>query len=180
MFACDCYREGAKCYTGLFAFSERKPKRPDTLQHKRKQYRKKKKALVKERKLLNSDIKCKVDTDSGYTTCPNAHKPPTSTVSTSQCGVSDQASSVLSASLESVCESKDWPWAVLDEEAKGIRQTQLTNEAKLVQKYSTYVDPEPAFVYSPTKPDIPQNITGVDRVLVTSKISNIVYKKGRQ
>ena len=68
---------------------------------------------------------------------------------------------------------------MLDEQANEIRQSQLSKEAELALKYSTYVDPEPAIVFSPTKPDIPQSITGVDRVLVTSKINNIMYKEKR-
>ena len=90
------------------------------LRRKWKQYRKKKKALIKERKLISSATKCNLDTDSGYTTSPNAQHPPMSSVSTPQCAVCSQAKSVLSASSDSVPENTDWPWVVLDEEANKI------------------------------------------------------------
>lgn len=41
------------------------------------------------------------------------------------------------------------------------------------------MDTEPAFVFNPTKLDIPKNIEGVDRLLIKSKINNLVYNEKR-
>ena len=66
---------------------------------------------------------------------------------------------------------------MLDEEAKRIREVCYAKQAEITQKYSTYVDCEEAIVFDSTKPDLPQSITGIDRVLVTTKINNIMYRE---
>ena len=42
---------------------------------------------------------------------------------------------------------------------------------------SMYVDPEPTFVFNPTKLDIPKTVQPIDRVLIQSKLNNVLYKE---
>ena len=65
----------------------------------------------------------------------------------------------------------------MDEEAVELRRVQALKEAELSRKYSTFVDSEPSFVFNPTTSSIPKTIEGVDRILIESKINNILYNE---
>ena len=65
----------------------------------------------------------------------------------------------------------------MDKEAVELRRVQALKEAELSRKYSTFVDSEPSFVFNPTTSSIPKTIEGVDRILIESKINNILYNE---
>lgn len=50
-------------------------------------------------------------------------------------------------------------------------------EAELTNRYSAFVDTEPAFPFNPTKLDIPSTVEGVDRLLIKNKMNNLVYNE---
>jgi hypothetical protein len=68
-------------------------------------------------------------------------------------------------------------WIHLESENIQLRHERILKEAELAEKYSTFVDTEPAFPFNPTKCDIPNTVGGVDRLLIKSKMNNLVYKE---
>ena len=48
---------------------------------------------------------------------------------------------------------------------------------ELTSRYSTFIDTEPASPFNPTKFDILNTVEGVDRLLIKSKMSNLVYNE---
>ena len=68
-------------------------------------------------------------------------------------------------------------WAVLQVEAAEIRQQQHAKEAELSRKYSSYIDSEPAFLFSHEKIEIPRTVNTIDRVFIKDKMNHILYKE---
>jgi hypothetical protein len=65
-------------------------------------------------------------------------------------------------------------WIHLESENIQLRHERILKEAELAEKYSIFVDTEPAFS---TKCDIPNTVGGVDCLLIKSKMDNLVYKE---
>ena len=96
-----------------------------------------------------------------YTPPPKEDKP---TVSEEE---SEVVSMATSESSDSLPQNQEWKW--LKKEAEQIRDLQAKKEAELKQKYSTYIDSEPSFEFSPRKLNVPSNIAGIDRVVVRTE-----------
>ena len=76
------------------------------------------------------------------------------------------------ATSDSFPENPDW--AILQVEASEIRQQQCVKEAELSRKYSSYIDSEPAFLFSH---EIPRTVNAIDRVFIVGKMNHILYKE---
>ena len=78
------------------------------------------------------------------------------------------------ATSDSFPENPDW--AILLVEASEIQQ-RYAKEAEFSRRYFSYVDSEPAFLFSHEKIEIPMTVNAIDRVFIKGKMNHI--KKGR-
>lgn len=68
-------------------------------------------------------------------------------------------------------------WAILQVEDSEIQQQQCAKEAELSRKYSSYINSEPAFLFSHEKIEIPRTVNAIDRVFIKGKKNHILYKE---
>lgn len=155
----------------------------EAIRQKRKRFRQKKKEIIKQRKYFATNADAG---DSGYTTSPDiqARTMNAVTASTDSTTLSTVPDNDVEAKSDSaVSDTSSFPmnseWIHLENEAIQIRHEQTLKEAELAEKYSTFVDTEPAFPFNPATCDIPNTVGGVDRLLIKSKMNNLVCKERR-
>ena len=100
---------------------------------------------------------------------------PDSTLSTLPDCVTETKSDLAISDISSLPRNSEW--IHLENEAIQLRHERTLKEAELTERYSTFVDTEPAFPFNPTKFDIPDNVEGVDRLLIRSKMNNLVHNE---
>lgn len=141
------------------------------MRRKRKQFRQKKKKLIREQKYPSLAVS---PGDSGYTTSPG---PPLTVSEISQSEDPDISTESASSDDSSDGLPRNMERLPLYMENIRMKQLQEQKEAELRQKYSKFVDEEQAHVFNPTTISIPNSVNPVDRCLIESKLKNVLYKE---
>ena len=95
-------------------------------------------------------------------------------MNTSECAA-ESKSDVTVSDTSSLPNNSEW--VHLENEAAAIRHKQDVKKAELSEKHSAFVDTEPAFPFNPTRFDIPNTVSGLDRLLIKTKMNNLVYNE---